>query len=417
MPQAPARKSEHCTPNIPSLESLIGREAAERIVAFRRDLHKHPEIGMETVRTSDKVEAMLRELGVDEIARFAKTGIAAVVRGAAGSAAPPARIGFRADMDALPAPDECGAAWASETPMRAHLCGHDGHTAGLLAFAAWAVQNRSAFAGEVLLIFQPGEEGWAGADKMLKDGLFEKYPVREVYAAHIAGLEPLGKILARAGAMTASADLFDIEVVGHGGHGARPHQTRDPVPAAAQLILALQTIVSRNVNPADPAVISVCSIQAGDPGAPSVIPERVRITGTVRTLSPAVRDLIEARIRETAESAAALAGAEAHVVYDRRYPPQINDAALAEAVLPVIGRTAESMNGELDDGFPASMGGEDFAFMSEVVPGLYIRIGNDDAGHNTGVHNPKFDFNDRALAVWTAVFADIVRARLPIANS
>ena len=252
---------------------------------------------------------------------------------------------------------------------------------------------------------------------MLKDGLFEKYPVREVYAAHITGLEPLGKILARAGAMTASADLFDIEVVGHGGHGARPHQTRDPVPAAAQLILALQTIVSRNVNPADPAVISVCSIQAGDPGAPSVIPERVRITGTVRTLSPAVRDLIEARIRETAESAAALAGAEAHVVYDRRYPPQINDAALAEAVLPVIGRTAESMNGELDDGFPASMGGEDFAFMSEVVPGLYIRIGNDDAGHNTGVHNPKFDFNDRALAVWTAVFADIVRARLPIANS
>ena len=281
MPQAPARKSEPCTPNIPSLESLIGREAAERIVAFRRDLHRHPEIGMETVRTSDKVEAMLRELGVDEIARFAKTGIAAVVRGAAGSAAPPARIGFRADMDALPAPDECGAAWASETPMRAHLCGHDGHTAGLLGFAAWAASHRADFAGEILLIFQPGEEGWAGADKMIKDGLFERYPVREVFAAHITGLEPLGKILAREGPMTACADLFDIVIEGRGGHGARPHQAVDPVPAAAELILGLQTIVSRNVDPALPAVISIGSVQAGDPGSRHAQPGAALGAGTL----------------------------------------------------------------------------------------------------------------------------------------
>lgn len=390
---------------LPKLEDLIGEAAARAVVDFRHDLHAHPEIGMSTERTSEAVEAFLKRLGVDEIARFAGTGIAAVVRGGK----PGPRIGFRADMDALPAPDESGAPWASTCEMRAHLCGHDGHTAGLLGFAAWAASHRADFAGEILLIFQPGEEGWAGADKMIKDGLFERYPVREVFAAHITGLEPLGKILAREGPMTACADLFDIVIEGRGGHGARPHQAVDPVPAAAELILGLQTIVSRNVDPALPAVISIGSVQAGDPGAVSVIPERVRLSGTARTTSPEVRDLIERRIAEAAEGAAKLAGATAKTTYTRLYPPQINDKALYEAVAPVLKRVA----GNRFESNLLSMGGEDFAFMSECVPGLYFRIGNDDASHHSGVHNPKFDFNDRVFGIWVKAFAEIAMARLP----
>ena len=396
------------TDNLPKLEALIGQAAAEAVVDFRHDLHAHPEIGMDTARTCDAVEAFLKRLGVDEMKRFTDNGLAALVRGEK----PGPRIGFRADMDALPAPDESGAPWASTTTMRAHLCGHDGHTAGLLGFAAWATQHRADFAGEILLIFQPGEEGFAGADKMIKAGLFETYPVREVFAAHITGLLPLGTLQCRAGAMTASADLFDVVVEGRGGHGARPHLTIDPIPAAAELILALQTIVSRNVNPAEPAVLSIGCVQAGDPVAVSVIPPRVRIAGTVRTMSGEVRDLIERRILEAADGVAKLSGTTVKAVYKRVYPPQINDKALFEAVKPVF----EAVAGDRFELSPLSMGGEDFAFMSECVPGIYFRIGNDDETHCAGVHNPKFDFNDRVFGLWVKTFAEIAKARLPVAG-
>ena len=261
---------------IDALTELVGAEAARRIVEFRRDMHQHPEIGMDTARAADKIEAFLQTLPVEQVHRFAGNGVCAVIRGKKDGP----MIGLRADTDALPIQEETSVAWKSAIDKCAHLCGHDGHTAGLLAAATLLAQTRD-FAGSVVLIFQPGEEGWAGADKMIKDGLFERYPCREVFAIHGAPSRPLGTIAVREGAMTASVDIAYMTVEGRGGHGARPQETIDPMPAAAELILALQTIVARNINPADSAVVSCCFVQAGDPLAPTVIPQRVNLSATI----------------------------------------------------------------------------------------------------------------------------------------
>ncbi len=388
------------------LIELIGEEAARRVVAIRHDLHQHPEIGMETHRTAGIAEAAMRRLGLEDIRRFAKTGVVGRLRGEA----PGPMIGLRADMDALTVQEETGAPWQSLVPKCAHLCGHDGHTAGLIAAMEYFAQHRD-FAGELVFIFQPGEEGWSGAKHMMDDGLFEAFPVSEVYAIHDHGLAPLGRMQLRKGAMNASVDLATFTVEGRGGHGARPHQAIDPVPVAAQLILSLQTIVSRNVNPTDAAVISVCWLEAGDVLSPTVIPQCVRLSAAIRTHDAGVRDLIEKRVKEVVEGLSIQTNTRVTVNYDRKYPAQINDAALVDALVPSLQETfGEAM--VLTD-FVPGMGSEDFAYMTEKVPGVYIQLGVDDETHHAGLHNPSFDFNDKVLGTWVRVFATIVKNRLP----
>ncbi|MDO5530930.1 M20 family metallopeptidase [Sutterella sp.] len=390
-----------------TLEELLGAEDAARLVAFRRDLHRHPEIGMDTVRTAQKIEEFLATFPVDRVERVEKNGVVAVINGRA--AGP--MIGLRGDIDALPVKEETGVEWTSCEEKRAHLCGHDGHAAGIMATALYLSKHRD-FAGSVALIFQPGEEGFAGADLMIKDGLFEKFPCREVFAIHGDPQNPLGDIAIRDGAMTASVDIAYMTVEGRGGHGARPHETIDPVPAAAQLILALQTIVSRTINPAESAVVSCCFVHAGDPVATTVIPQRVELSATIRTLNPAVRDQIEKRFEEICAGVAAQFGGQIRLDYQRRYPPQINDAELTRATIPAL-EAAFGAEHVRTKQLPM-MGGEDFAFMSEKVPGVYMRLGLRDENHTAGLHNPGFDYNDLALGSAVTAFASIVRARLPL---
>lgn len=390
------------------LESLLGEADAKRIVDFRHDLHCHPEIGMETVSTADKVEAELRAMGFTDIRRFAKTGLAARLQGEK----PGPMIGIRADMDALPAPDETGLPWASQQSNCAHLCGHDGHTAGLLAAALW-FSRHPHFAGEIVFIFQPGEEGWSGAKKMIDDGLFKAYPCREVYAMHCESRLPIGSMKMRRGAMTANADIAKVTMEGCGGHGARPHQTIDPVPAIVEFLSAVPTIVSRNIDAMKPAVLSPCWIAAGDENAPTVIPQRARCSVSVRTFDRDVQDTVEKRLREAAQGAAQMFGCRADFSYEHYYPSQVNNAALVDALEPALKRVFGD-EAVLTD-FSPSMGSEDFAFMSQCVPGVYIQFGMVDKDHcGVSAHNPHFDFNDAVLGAWLRALITIVETRLPL---
>lgn len=390
-----------------TLEALLGREDAERIIEFRRDLHRHPEIGMDTARTAEKLEAFLSTFPVDRVERVEKNGVVALIKGRAEGP----MIGLRGDTDALPIQDETKNPWTSEVEKCAHLCGHDGHTAGALATALYLSKHRN-FAGSVAVIFQPGEEGWAGADLMIKDGLFKRFPCKEVYAIHGDPSHDLGTILLQPGPMTASVDIAYMTVEGRGGHGARPQEAIDPMPAAAELILALQTIVSRRVDPNDSAVVSCCYVHAGDPLAPTVIPQRVELSATIRTFDGKVRDLIEKRFNEITSGIGTTFGGVVKLDYQRRYPPQINDEKLSlatiDALKPVFG------DGNVITNARPSMGGEDFAFMSEAVPGVYMKVGLRDEGHQAALHNPGFDFNDLALANSVEAFRAIIEARLPL---
>lgn len=393
-----------------ALSELIGEQAAESIERLRRDLHQHPEIGMDTIRTAQKVENALKALEPDVLKRFAGCGIAALFRGAAPADIPRRTIGFRADMDALPAPDESGAPYASANGC-AHLCGHDGHTAGLLAFAHWLASHRTEYAGDVLLIFQPGEEGYAGAKRMIDDGLLDAFELQEIYAVHGDPEVPLGQIKFRPGAMTASASLVKIVVEGLGGHGSRPHQAVDPVPAAAELVLAMQTIVSRSVDPQDSAVVSLTSMNCGDLQAASVIPARVELAGTVRTFDNTLDDLIEARMHEICRGIGEMNRCRVSLEYTRLYPVDVNDPHLVEAAV----EPASSIFGKdnlLLDIKPYTVA-EDFAFFSQVRPTVLFFLGLGDDKHTAKLHNPHFDFNDKALGLWAALFAEIAKRRLP----
>lgn len=387
------------------LADLIGAEAAQEVVDLRRRLHAHPEIGMDTVESARAVVDALTRMGISGIERFAGNGLAAAVQGSR----PGPMIGFRADTDALPITEETDLPYKSTHAKRAHLCGHDGHTAGLVAFAHWLVRHKNDFAGTAVLIFQPGEEGYAGADKMIQDGLFEKFPIQEIYGIHNAGLIPFGRIRVRAGAMTAAADLLEFTVEGKGGHGARPHQAVDPLPAAASLILTLQTIAARNVDPQEAGVVSICAVEAGDPSAPSVIPQRVRLAGTTRSLSPEIRDLIEKRCREAAEGVSLATGTQIACRYTRLYPPLINDKTLFSALVPVLQKAFGSANVETE--FKPAMGGEDFAFFAQKAPAVFFNLGIADENHACSAHNPKFDFNDRIFGIWVKLFIEVLQAR------
>ena len=377
------------------------------LTAFRRDLHAHPELGFEERRTASRVVEALRVAGVDEIHEgVGRTGVVGVVRGRRGASA--RAIGLRADMDALPLVEENDFAWRSATRGLMHGCGHDGHTAMLVGAARYLAETRN-FDGSAVLIFQPGEEGFAGAKAMIDDGLFDRFPVESVYAMHNWPALPAGTVGVNAGPMMAAADRIEIVIQGRGGHGAHPYLAIDPVLVAAHIITAAQSLVSRNVSPIDNAVVSLCSMHAGEPTAYSVIPREARLVGTVRTFRREVQDMIEDRLGRLVESVALGFGATARLKYIRSYPATINSAREASFAADV----AASLVGEAHvvRELPPSMGAEDFSFMLQVKPGAYLRLGQGGEG-SCFLHNSRYDFNDDVLPLGAALFASLVERSL-----
>jgi amidohydrolase len=380
------------------------------LTAFRRDLHAHPELGFEEKRTAQRVVAALRAAGVDEIHEgIGKTGVVGVVHGA--SASRSRSVGLRADMDALPMTEENDFAWRSCARGLMHGCGHDGHTTMLVGAARYLAETRR-FDGSAVLIFQPGEEGFAGAKAMIDDGLFERFPVDAVYAMHNWPSLPAGQVGINPGPMMAAADRIEIVVHGKGGHGAHPYLAVDPVLVAGHIITAVQSIVARNVSPIDSAVISLCAMQAGDSGAFSVIPREAKLVGTVRTFRPEIQNMVEERLARLVDSVAVAFGATASLHYQRTYPATINDAAhahfAADVAADLVGE--DRVTRQMDP----SMGAEDFSFMLQVKPGAYLRLGQ---GGGAFLHNTRYDFNDEVLPLGAALFAGLVERSMPLPRS
>ena len=373
------------------------------IAAWRRDIHAHPEILFDTRRTAALVAGRLREWGCDEVAEgIGRTGVVGVIRGReTGSGRV---VGLRADMDALPITEQTGAPWASQVPGAMHACGHDGHTAMLLGAARYLCETR-AFDGTVLVIFQPAEEGGGGGREMVADGMMERWGVSEVYGMHNWPGRPVGSFSIRAGAFFAATDTFEVVVEGRGGHAAKPQVAVDPTVTAAHVVLALQSIVSRNADPVAQLVVSVTAIESSSK-AFNVIPPRVTLRGTVRTMSHAVREMAEARLKAITEATAAAYGASARVTYHRGYPSMVNHERETEFAREV----ARGVSGGCDEA-PLVMGGEDFSYMLEARPGAYILVGNGDTAE---VHNPLYDFNDEAIPAGCSWLVGMAEARLPL---
>jgi len=375
------------------------------IQAWRRDIHQHPELGYEERRTSAFVAERLREFGCDEVATgLGGTGVVGVIKGkrpAGGSSVK--SIGLRADMDALPIEEASGVAYASKTPGKMHACGHDGHTAMLLGAARYLAETRN-FAGDAIMIFQPAEEGGAGAAAMIKDGLFERFGIDQVYGMHNLPGTPVGAFAIRPGPIMASTDAVDIRIEGRGGHAARPHLSIDSVMVGAQLIVALQGIVSRNVDPLESAVVSMCEFHAGN--ARNVIPQTAEIKGTVRTLTAEMRALVEKRVREVVEGTARATGAKIDLEWVRGYPVVVNHAPQTDFAISVAKEVAGDGNVRER---PPLMGGEDFAFMLEQRPGAFIFCGN---GDTAGLHHPAYNFNDDAIVFGTSYWIKLVENTL-----
>ncbi|MCX7660043.1 MAG: M20 family metallopeptidase [Caldimonas manganoxidans] len=382
------------------------------LTALRRDLHAHPELGFEEVRTSARVVEALKLARVDEIhTGIAKTGVVAVIRGRRHDSG--RAIGLRCDMDALPMREENDFAWRSTKPGLMHGCGHDGHTTMLVGAARYLAETRR-FDGTAYLIFQPGEEGFGGAKAMIDEGLFERFPAQAVYAMHNWPHLPAGRVGVAPGPMMAAADRIEITVTGKGGHGAHPHLAVDPVLVAAHIITAAQSLVSRNVSPFDQAVVSICAMQGGDVGAMSVIPRQVKLVGTVRSFRSQVQDMIEERLGRLVESVAMGLGASATLDYQRIYPATVNSPREAQFAADV----AASLVGEdhVVRHLPPSMGAEDFAFMLQVKPGAYLRIGQGrEVADSSGfLHSSRYDFNDEILPLGAALFAALVEQAMPL---
>jgi amidohydrolase len=379
------------------------------LTALRRNLHAHPEIGFEEHYTAQRVVESLKVCGVDEIhTGIGKTGVVALIHGQARDSGQ--MIGLRADMDALPITEQNDFAWKSTRPGMMHGCGHDGHTTMLVGAARYLAETRQ-FNGTAVLIFQPGEEGFAGAKAMIEDGLFDRFPVQSVYGMHNWPQMKPGTVGVNPGPMMAAADRITIEIAGKGGHGAHPYLAVDPVLVAAHIITAVQSIVSRNVRAIDSAVISLCAMQAGDMGAFSVVPSKATLVGTVRSFSAEVRDLVEKRLHEVCSGVALGLGASAHVNYERIYPATINTEAQARFAADVAQRLVghEHVNRHMDP----SMGAEDFSFMLQVKPGAYLRLGQGGEG-SCFLHNTRYDFNDDVLPLGAALHAGLIEHGMPL---
>ncbi|MGX5832351.1 M20 aminoacylase family protein [Mesorhizobium sp. 43Arga] len=377
------------------ISETLGRQAIE----WRRDFHRNPELLFDVGRTAGCVAELLRSFGCDQVVTcVGRSGVVAVVRG---GIAPSSRtIGIRADMDALPILEVTGLPYASATVGRMHACGHDGHMAMLLGAVKHLAGTR-AFPGTLVAIFQPAEEGGAGAKVMVEDGLFERFGVEEVYALHnMPGME-VGTFSLSDDVMLAASDRFDIKIIGKGGHAAQPHETIDPISVANHVVSALQTIVSRSVDPIDPVVLSITSFHAGD--AYNVIPSEVVMKGTARTLSDTSRDKIESLVGTLTSSIAKAFGAEAEFDYRRGYPPTVNYPSQAV----ILGNAAARVAGEaaVRRNTAPIMGAEDFSYMLKARPGAFIFMGN---GMTAPLHNPKYDFNDDALLHGIALWLELV---------
>jgi amidohydrolase len=376
------------------------------IAGWRHDFHAHPELQYDVHRTAGKVEELLKAFGVDEVVTgVGRTGVVGVIRGRTNVSG--RVIGLRADMDALPIAERTGKAYASATPGRMHACGHDGHTAMLLGAAKYLAETRN-FDGTAVVIFQPAEEGGAGGRAMLQDGLMDRFGIEEIYGLHNMPAMPTGSFAIREGGIMAASDEFNVTIEGVGGHAARPHVTIDPVVIAAQIILALQTIVARNVDPMRQAVLSVTMIKAGD--AFNIIPRSVNFTGTVRTLDEEVRDFMEARLRTVITQMAETFGAKANIHYRRGYPVTVNAAEQAGFAAKVAGLVVGE--DRVDANVDPSMGGEDFSYMLQARPGAYIFLGN---GPSTELHTDTYDFNDDIIPVGVSFWAKLIETALPAA--
>lgn len=380
-------------------------EFHEEIAGWRRDFHAHPEVLYDVVRTAGIVEQKLREFGCDEVvAGIGRTGVVGIINGRTGGTG--RTIGLRADMDALPVTEKTGKDYASTVPGKMHACGHDGHTAMLLGAAKYLAETRN-FAGRIAVIFQPAEEGGAGGKAMLEDGLVARFGIDEFYGMHNWPGMPAGHFGIRAGGIMAATDRFYIDITGQGGHAARPQTTIDPIVVAANMIVALQSIVSRNVDPLHSAVLSVTMVEAGE--ADNVISRTAKITGTVRTLDGGVQDQIEDRLADFVPQFARSFGAEATVRYARGYPVTVNapeqTAFAAQVARDVAG--AERVDADV----PPSMGGEDFSFMLEARPGAYIFLGNGDSAE---LHTDTYDFNDAVIPVGASYWVRLAETALPV---
>ena len=376
--------------------------------ALRRDLHAHPELAFEENRTSALVAERLASWGIEVHRGLAKTGVVGVIKGkkANGRA-----VGLRADMDCLPVQESNGFAHKSRHAGRMHACGHDGHTTMLLAAARYLTETRN-FEGTAYVIFQPAEEGGGGGQVMVREGLFQRFPANEVYALHNwPGLAP-GKMAVRAGPVMAATDEIEIAVRGRGGHGALPHLAVDPVIAAAQIISALQTVASRNVNPVDSVVVSVCSMQTSQVGAFNIIPDAVTLIGTVRSFRAQTRDLAERRIKEIVSKVAEALGASATIDYRRGYPPTVNSAREADFAARV-GRRLFGEQNVITDHEP-TMGGEDFAYLLHERPGAYVFLGQGGQEHGCWLHNARYDFNDEVIPLGAGFLAALVEEAQPL---
>jgi hippurate hydrolase len=379
------------------------------LMALRRDLHAHPELGFEEVYTAARVKEALKLCGVDEVhTGIGKTGVVGLVKGQRTSSG--RMMGLRADMDALTMVEQNDFSWKSSHHGMMHGCGHDGHTAMLVGAARYLAETRN-FDGTAVLVFQPGEEGFAGAKQMIEEGLFQRFPVEAIYAMHNWPAMKPGTVGINAGAMMAAADRITIEITGRGGHGAHAYLAIDPVLVAAHIITAVQSIVSRNVRPIDSAVISLCAMQAGDLQAMSVIPGKATLVGTVRTFQPEVQALIERRLAELCSAVALGLGATATVNYERIYPATVNTADEAR----FAGDVAEGLVGaeHVVRDMEPSMGAEDFAFMLQTKPGAYLRIGQGGEG-SCFLHNSRYDFNDDILPLGSALHAGLIEQSMPL---
>ena len=383
------------------------------LTAFRRDLHAHPELGYEEVYTSSRIAKALELCGVDEIhTGIGKTGVVGVIRGRQDSSG--RMIGLRADMDALPINEGSDCEWKSTQSGLMHACGHDGHVAMLVGAARYLAATRQ-FDGTAVLIFQPGEEGYAGARAMIEDGLFERFAVQSVYAMHTWPAMREGTIGLNSGPMMAAADRIRIDLVGKGGHGAHPYQTNDVLLASAHLITAIQTIVSRNVRALDSAVISLCAMEAGDMGAFSVTPGSAAMVGTVRSFNVEVQSLIERRLHELCQSMGQAFGVTATLQYERMYPATINTVPEARFAGDVAQLLVGADNVVRD--LVPSMGAEDFSFMLQQRPGAYLRLGQSTGEGFHPLHSSQFDFNDNVLPLGAALHASLVERGMPLAQS
>jgi hippurate hydrolase len=374
---------------------------------IRRDLHAHPELGFEENRTASIVAEKLAGWGIEVHRGLAKTGVVGVVRGRKATSG--RAVGLRADMDCLPMHEAGTAPYRSRHDGRMHACGHDGHTTMLLGAARYLAETRN-FDGTAFAIFQPAEEGGGGGQVMVREGLFERFPANEVYALHNwPGLEP-GKMAVRAGPMMAATDEIQIRLQGKGGHAAMPQLAVDPVVAAAQIVCALQTIASRNADPVDSLVVSITSLETSQLGAFNVIPQAVRMIGTVRSFRPATRDMAERRVREIACKVAEAFGASAEVDYRRGYPATVNSARESQFAAEV-GERVFGKGNVLTDPEP-TMGGEDFSYMLLERPGAYVFLGQGGAAGGCFLHNPRYDFNDEVIPLGAGYLAALVEESL-----